>query len=57
LGVELGHLLVGVPFWSLLRAGRAEFGESFTKRSLSIGSMLVATGGLYFLIAALRQYS
>ncbi len=57
LGVELGHLLVGVPFWSLLRAGRAEFGESFAKRSLSIGSMLVAAGGLYFLIAALRQYT
>ena len=57
LGVELGHLLVGLPFWSVLRAGRTEFGEAFARRSLAIGSMAVAAGGLFFLIAALRQYS
>ncbi len=57
LGVELGHLLVGLPFWSLLRAGRTEFGEPFARRSLAIGSMVVASGGLFFLIAALRQYT
>ena len=57
LGVECGHLLVGVPFWSVLRAGRAEWGDRFARQSLSIGSILVALGGLYFLIAALRQYS
>lgn len=56
LGVELGHLLVGLPFWSVLRAGRAEFGEKFERRAFRFGSAAVALGGMYFLIAALRQY-
>ena len=57
LGVECGHLMVGVPFWSVLRAGRAEWGDRFARSSLAAGSLLVALGGLYFLIAALRQYA
>ena len=57
LGVECGHLLVGVPFWSVLRAGRAEWGDRFARSSLAAGSILVALGGLYFLISALRQYA
>ena len=56
LGVELGHLLVGLPFWSMIRAGRAEFGEKFERRAFRIGSAAVALGGSYFLVAALRQY-
>ena len=55
-GVELGHLLVGLPFWSFLRAGRAEYGEPFARRARQIGSGLVAVGGGYFLLAAARQY-
>ena len=56
LGGELGHLLVGLPFWSLIRAGRAEFGEKFERRAFRTGSAAVALGGTYFLVAALRQY-
>lgn len=56
LGVELGHLLVGLPFWSVVRAGRAELGEKFGERALRWGSGLVALGGGFFLVAALRNY-
>lgn len=56
LGVELGHLAIGLPFWALLRAGRAEWGDRFGSRTLQFGSGLVAAGGAYFLVAALRQY-
>jgi len=56
LGVELGHLALGLPFWALLRAGRAKWGDPFGDRALRLGSMMVAAGGTYFLIAALRQY-
>lgn len=56
LGVELGHLAIGLPFWALLRAGRAEWGDRFGSRALQLGSILVAAGGMYFLVAALRQY-
>jgi hydrogenase/urease accessory protein HupE len=55
-GVELGHLVVGLPFWSVARAGRAELGEKFGERSLRWGSVLVGLGGAYFLAAALRNY-
>lgn len=57
LGVELGHLGVGLPFWGALRAGRRQWGEAFSDRALKWGSRIVALGGLYFLVAALRQYS
>ncbi len=56
LGVEFGHLAVGLPFWGLLRAGRLEWGDRFTTRALRFGSVLVAAGGSYFLVAALRTY-
>ena len=56
LGVELGHLVVGLPFWSLLRAGRAEWGDRFGARTLRFGSAAVALGGAYYFVAALRQY-
>ncbi|HRI15317.1 MAG TPA: HupE/UreJ family protein [Verrucomicrobiota bacterium] len=57
LGVELGHLAVGLPFWSVIRAGRAEWGDHFGRQILRYGSLAVAAGGAYFLIAALRQYA
>lgn len=56
LGVELGHLAVGLPFWSMLRAGRAELGERFSAPALRWGSVVVGLGGAYFLVAALRNY-
>lgn len=56
LGVELGHLLVGLPFWGLLRAGRAEWGDRFSWNALRFGSVVIALGGAFFLVAAVRQY-
>lgn len=56
LGVELGHLGIGLPFWSLIRTGRAELGEAFGQSSLRWGSALVSLGGGYFFVAAVRNY-
>ena len=56
LGVELGHLMVGLPFWCAIRANRAEFGERPAARVHRAGSVAIAAGGIYFLVAALRQY-
>jgi len=56
LGVELGHLMVGLPFWCAIRANRAEFGERSAVRVHRAGSVAIAAGGIYFLVAALRQY-
>ncbi len=56
LGVELGHLMVGLPFWCAVRANRAEFGERSAARVHRAGSVAIAAGGIYFLVAALRQY-
>ena len=56
LGVELGHLMVGLPFWCAIRANRAEFGERSAARVHRAGSVAIAVGGIYFLVAALRQY-
>ena len=56
LGVELGHLLMGLPFWGLLRAGRAEWGDRFSRNALRFGSVVIALGGAFFLVAAVRQY-
>lgn len=55
-GVELGHLMVGLPFWSVLRAARAELGDKFAEHTLRWGSGVVALGGAYFLLAAVRTY-
>jgi hypothetical protein len=55
LGVELGHLVVGLPFWSVIRAGRAELGEKFGELARRWGSGLIAVGGAYFLLAALKN--
>lgn len=55
-GVELGHLVVGLPFWALLKAGRTEWGDRFGAPALRFGSVAVAAGGAYFLVAALRNY-
>ncbi len=56
LGVECGHLMVGVPFWNLIRWMGSHWGESVRTRLQRIGSILIALGGTYFLVAAIRQY-
>ena len=56
LGVELGHVALGLPFWGLLRAGTAEFGDRFGLRCQRWGSVLIAVGGTWFFVAALREF-
>lgn len=55
-GVECGHLMVGVPFWGLIRWMASRWGESVRMRAQQGGSILIALGGTYFLVAAIRQY-
>ncbi len=56
LGVEFGHLLVGVPFWSLIAWMARTYGSNFRFRIQKYGSNAIAIGGAYFLVAAVRQY-
>lgn len=55
LGVEIGHVCLGVPAWGLLRAGRSRWGPGVATTIRSAGSFVVAVGGSFYLIAALRQ--
>ncbi len=55
LGVEIGHVGVGLPSWGLLRAGRSRWGEAAAATVQSVGSVTVALGGLFYLVVALRQ--
>ncbi len=54
-GVELGHLAVGAPLFGILQAVRRAANADALPRIRRWGSILVATGGAYFLWAALRQ--
>ena len=56
LGVECGHLMVGVPFWGLIQWLGKWQGDNIRLRLQRGGSILVALGGAYFLVAAIRQY-
>lgn len=55
LGVEIGHVCLGVPGWGLLRAGRFRWGLGVATTIRCAGSVVVAVGGIVYLIAALRQ--
>ena len=55
LGVEIGHVGVGLPSWGLLRAGRSRWSEASLASIRTAGSMAVALGGLFYLVVALRQ--
>lgn len=54
-GVEVGHLCVVAPLSGVLKIGRDAGGESFRRVSLRWGSVLIALGGCYYLVAALRN--
>lgn len=56
LGVEIGHLLVGIPFWTFLHVLTLRNGISFRFRLQKWGSVFIAMGGAYFLVAAIREY-
>lgn len=53
LGVEVGHLCVVAPLSGLLKVGRDQGGEKFHAAALRYGSILIAAGGVYYLLASL----
>jgi len=55
LGVEIGHVSLGVPAWGMLRSGRSRWGLGVAATIRSGGSIAVALGGILYLIAAVRQ--
>ena len=52
-GVEVGHLCVVAPLSGVLKIGRDAGGEKFHTLTLRYGSMVIAAGGGYYLLAAL----
>ena len=55
LGVEIGHVGLGLPTWGLLRAGRSRWGDGAAATTRSVGSVIVASGGLFYFMTALGQ--
>ena len=53
LGVEVGHLCVVAPLSGLLKIGRDQGGERFHAGALRYGSIVIAAGGVYYLLASL----
>lgn len=53
LGVEVGHLCVVAPLSGLLKIGRDQGGEKFHAAALRFGSIFIAAGGVYYLLASL----
>jgi hydrogenase/urease accessory protein HupE len=55
-GIEMGHLSLGLPFWITLQAGKKFWGPKFGAGALRFGSAIVSLGGGYFFVSAIRQY-
>lgn len=53
IGVEVGHLCVVAPLSGVLKIGRDQGGEKFHGLVLRYGSILIAAGGVYYLLASL----
>ncbi len=53
IGVEVGHLCVVAPLSGLLKVGRDQGGEKFHQGALRYGSIVIAAGGVYYLLASL----
>lgn len=53
IGVEVGHLCVVAPLSGLLKIGRDQGGEKFHAAALRYGSIVIAAGGVYYLLASL----
>ncbi|WP_051711587.1 HupE/UreJ family protein [Andreprevotia chitinilytica] len=53
LGVEIGHQLVVIPVYLLLRYGRQRWEERFNHTTRRYGSAAISVAGSYFLVNAL----
>ena len=55
MGVEIGHVGTGMPAWGMLQAARSRWGDGAASTTRTVGSVVVALGGLFYLVAVLRQ--
>jgi hypothetical protein len=55
LGVEIGHQLVVMPLFGLLRLGEWKFASSFRGMALRYGSLVISLAGAYYLYVALHE--
>jgi hydrogenase/urease accessory protein HupE len=58
-GVEIGHQIVVIPFFALLKLARKsrpdlEEREQISKLALRYGSLVICLGGMWYLVAAVR---
>jgi len=54
LGVEIGHQVVVLPTFAVLRMGVWKFSDPFRARALRYGSLVISLAGGYYLLHALR---
>ena len=55
LGVEIGHQIVVLPLFGLLKLSRHQFEKGFHASSLRYGSAVIAACGAYYLVVALHE--
>lgn len=55
LGVEIGHQVVVLPLFGLLKIGDLKFSTSFRQMTLRYGSIAISLAGVYYLINALTS--
>lgn len=54
IGVEIGHQVVVLPTFGLLKLGSSQFAGAFRPQVLRYGSVLIALAGTYYLVHALK---
>lgn len=54
IGVEVGHQVVVLPLFGVLRFGRAQWTAAMDTRVLRFASALITVGGLYFFVQTLH---
>jgi ABC-type nickel/cobalt efflux system permease component RcnA len=55
LGIEIGNQAVAMPLFLLLVVGRRFLSQTRQQSLVISGSVLIACGGIYFLVVALKQ--
>jgi hypothetical protein len=55
LGVEIGHQVVVLPVFGLLRLGDVKLHAVFRERMLRYGSIVISLAGVYYLINAITS--
>jgi hypothetical protein len=55
MGIEIGNQVVAMPLFLLLVVGRRFLSQTRQQSLVISGSVLIACGGIYFLVVALKQ--